>query len=459
MKLTKQINKNIFREYDIRGCYPKDINEDISYTIGRAYGSYLRQLGKIDCIVGRDNRYSSDNLADTFIAGVTESGVHVLDLGLVTTPMYYYACYKKNIDCGCMITASHNPKDDNGYKISFGEYQNAKGQEILDFYDFLMRGEFATGDGIHSRMNIKDSYISYLLSSIEIKRPLKVIVDCGNGTTSPFINDVFAPLSPISEVLLYAESNPEFPHHHPDPSVDENMRVLQNAVIELKADIGVAYDGDGDRLGVVDDKGRLLRMDEVMALFVRDLSSIEGAKFLYDVKCGMTLTHEIEKCGVEGVMVRTGNSYTKALTKELNCIMGGEYSGHVYFRDKFLGFDSGIYASLRVLELLSKSDVPLSEMVDSLEHFSSTPELKFPCSDETKFEVIEKVKDYVRGKNYSFLEIDGIRVPYPNAWVSIRASNTGPNITMRIEASSKEQLESLQKEFEGLLHSFLESES
>lgn len=447
MELTKNIAKKIFREYDIRGRYPEDINEDVSYTIGRGFGSYLKRLGKEDCVIGRDNRYSSLELATAFIKGVTESGIHVLDLGLVTTPMYYYACIKTSIDAGCMITASHNPKDDNGFKISFGAYQNAKGEEIVEFYNFIQKGEFIEGDGLHSRMDIRESYISYLLSNVAISKDLKVGLDCGNGTTSILAREVFD-RSGVFSVLLYGESNPEFPNHHPDPSVDENLRVLQNTVLELNLDVGLAFDGDGDRLGVVDNKGRIIRSDKLMALFAREIvKENKDAKFLYDVKCGMSLTDELSSLGCEGIMVRTGNSYTKAYTKEYDCSLGGEYSGHIYFRDKFLGFDSGIYAGLRVLEMLSKHSESLSDMVDSLNDYYSTPEMKFKCSDEKKFEVVAKIKEYAKEQEYDYLEIDGVRVVMDDAWVSIRASNTGPNITMRVEAKTEEKCNALKKEF------------
>lgn len=229
MKLTKEINHKIFREYDIRGVYPSDINEDVAYTIGRSFGSYMKDLGHQDCIVGHDNRYSSEELTNALMRGIIESGLHVLYLGLVTTPMYYYACIKTDTPRGIMVTASHNPKDDNGFKIAFNETGNAKGKEIQDFYEYTMKQEFQNGFGIISRMDIKNDYIAYLKSSIELQRPLKVVIDCGNGTTTILASDVFEDAN-IGLITLYGDSNPEFPNHHPDPSVDENMEVLSNAV-------------------------------------------------------------------------------------------------------------------------------------------------------------------------------------------------------------------------------------
>jgi len=447
MKLTKNINKNIFREYDIRGKYQDDINEDVAYTIGKSFGSYIKELGEADCIVGYDNRYSSVELSNALMRGISDTGIHVLCLGLVTTPMYYYAMINNDTSCGIMVTASHNPKDDNGFKIAFNKNGNAKGKEIQDFYKYTINGKFKDGYGLISYMDIKDLYIEYLLSNIKIEKPISVIIDCGNGTTTTIAPDVYNQEN-ISLITLYGNSDPNFPNHHPDPAVDANLKVLKDAVVELKADVGIAFDGDGDRVGIVDNLGRIVRIDEVMALFVKDIvKNNTNHKFLYDVKCGMTLIKEIERQNAEGIMVRTGNSYTKSLTKENDCIFGGEYSGHVYFRDKFLGFDSGIYAGLRVVELLSKSNKTLSEMVDELEKFYSTDEIKISTTDTKKFKVIDKIKKYAKDKGYKFNEIDGIRVELEDAWVSVRASNTGPNITMRVEASTIEKRDELYNEF------------
>lgn len=447
MELTKEINKNIFREYDIRGVAGTDLTEDVAYTIGRAYGSYIQDLRQNTCVIGYDNRNSSVMLSDALINGITASGVDVIKLGLVTTPMYYYACIKLNIECGIMVTASHNPKDDNGFKIAFNKNGNAKGKEIQDFYEFVMNQKFKRGFGTVKNINIKDDYIKYLLSSVNINKDLKVVIDCGNGTTATIIQDILDKL-PCDTVLIYGISDGNFPNHHPDPSVDENMRVLSNTVKQFNYDLGISFDGDGDRVGIVDNLGRIVRIDQFMSLIVKDLSKkYENKKFLYDVKCGLSLIKTIEQNNCEGFMVRTGNSYTKTYTKDYDCIFGGEYSGHVYFRDKFLGFDSGIYAGLRAIELVGESNKKLSEMVDELPKYYSTPEIKIKSNDELKFEVIKKIKDYAISKNYKFNEIDGIRIEMFESWVSVRASNTGPNITFRAESNLLEKCEELQKEF------------
>ena len=448
MKIKEDIKKNIFRGYDIRGIYPTEIDEDTAYTIGKGFGSYIRSIGKTTCVIGHDNRLSSPNLYEALITGISETGIDIVGLGLCTTPMYYYACIKLGIYSGVMVTASHNPKDDNGFKIAFNKNGNAKGKEIQDFYEYTIKGKFTDGFGITSYyLGLEEQYIEYLQSSINIKKPINVIIDCGNGTTSIIANKIYN-LDNINLITLYGNSDPQFPNHHPDPAVDENLKVLKDAVVSLNADVGLAFDGDGDRVGVVDNKGRIVRIDEVMSLFVKDLvKKNSNHKFLYDVKCGMTLINEINRQNAEGIMVRTGNSYTKSLTREHDCILGGEYSGHVYFRDKFLGFDSGLYAGLRVVELLSENDLSLSDMVDKLDKFYSTDEMKIKTTDDKKFEVVDKVKDYVKEKGYYYNEIDGIRVSFDNAWVSVRASNTGPNITMRVEASTEEKRDELHSEF------------
>lgn len=454
MKLTKKIPKTIFREYDIRGVYPKDINEDVSYTIGRAFGSYMKDFGNDTCVVGHDNRYSSEELTNALVKGITESGLDVIDLGLVTTPMYYYACIKMKVSQGIMVTASHNPKDDNGFKMAFNDTGNAKGQEIQDFYRYVIKQKFHKGEGHVKKKKIQNDYVKYLKSSIHIQKPLSVILDCGNGTTTILAEDVFDDKK-MKNIILYGESDPSFPNHHPDPSVDKNLKVLISAVKEFKADVGLAFDGDGDRVGVVDDQGNIVRVDQLIALFVRDLvKKNQNHRFLYDIKCGLSLIREIEKLGAQGFMVRTGNSYTKALTRENDCILGGELSGHMYFRDKFLGFDSGLYAGLRVVELLSETDQKLSEMVSSLEQFVSTPEMKFETEDDRKFKVIDKIKKYVKKKKYKYYDIDGVRVEFDHAWVSVRASNTGPNITMRVEAETKKRKAELVEEFQSLIEKY-----
>lgn len=448
MKITKEINPYIFRGYDIRGVYGTDLNEDIAYTIGRSFASCLIRLGHHNCVVGRDNRLSSNCLSTSLIKGIMESGVDVMDLGLCTTPMYYFACIKEKIPRGIMVTASHNPKEENGFKFAFDESGNACGEVIQKFYQDTIKGDFMQGAGSYQQIDITKEYFSLLKESISLgKKPLKVIVDCGNGTTSVIAKEVFASL-PIETTILFGESDGTFPNHHPDPSVEENLEALKKKVLEVNADVGIAFDGDGDRVGVITNEGKFLSMDLYMILMVRDIfQREENKKVLYDVKCSKLLPDEIKRLGGTPLCSRVGNSYTKRNTRDWDCILGGELSGHVYFRDKFLGFDSGIYAGLRMIELLSKTNQTLSQLLEDIPVMYATPELKIKTRDEIKFHVIDQVKEYAISKGYPVNDIDGVRIDLEHGWVSVRASNTGPNITARFEADTNELKETLQQEF------------
>ncbi len=448
MKLKLDVNKNIFREYDIRGVYPLDIDEDVAYTIGKAYGSYIRERGFNKCVVGHDNRISSDSLYDALINGILECGVDIIGLGLVTTPMYYYGCIKLGIDQGIMVTASHNPKDDNGFKFAFSDSGNAKGAEITDFYNYLVKGEFVEGIGTYSAYNIEQEYLELMKNSISIgSRPIKVLVDCGNGTTSIIAKKIFD-MFPMNVNYIFSESDGTFPNHHPDPAVESNLTVLKEKVVELGCDVGLAFDGDGDRLGVISNTGRYIPADLYMIIIIRDLiNKVSKKEFLYDVKCTKALTDEIEKLGGHGIIYRTGNSYTKAAVKNYDLMFGGELSGHVYFRDKFLGFDSGIYAGLRLCEILSNTDKSVEDLLYGIEKYYSTEEIKVKTTDDKKFDIVNSVKEYCDSKNYQYITVDGIRVEFDDSWALVRASNTGPNLTVRFEAKTKERLEQIQNEF------------
>lgn len=456
MEITKQINPNIFREYDVRGVYPTDINENVAYTFGKAYGTYIKKFNQSQCMVGHDNRLSSDSLIHALIEGILSTGIHVVNLGLVTTPMYYYACIKNEIPAGVMVTASHNPKDDNGFKFSFDERGNAKGEMIQDFFKFLLDGNFDNADGIMTYYDIREEYYKLLLSCIDINpnKKLRVVIDCGNGTTSLFAPEIYNMIGQ-DLMVLYGESDANFPNHHPDPAVEENLKVLKEKVVELKADIGIAFDGDGDRVGIIDEKGRFLTADQFMMIYARNIiPANENKRVLYDVKCSKALKEEIEKLGGTAIICRTGNSYTKAATRENNCILGGELSGHLYFRDKFLGFDSGMYAGLRMIEILSNTEKTLSELLEGVNTYFSTPEIKVVSTDTKKKEVVEKIKEYCKEQNYTFIDIDGVRVEFNDGWALVRYSNTGPNITARFEGKTEDIMNRLKDLFMGLIYSY-----
>ena len=450
------INKEVFREYDVRGVYPTDIDENLALVFGKAFGTYIQKLGKNICVVGHDNRYSSDSLYENLIKGILSTGTDVVSLGLVTTPMYYYACILKDIPSGVMVTASHNPKDDNGFKFAFDERGNAKGEMIQEFLEFLLKGEFNTGTGSLSSFDVEDEYYDYLLSCVDISgnKKLKVVVDAGNGTTSEFAKKLYGRVN-IDLVPLFCDSDPSFPNHHPDPAVEENLTLLKQKVLEEKADCGIAFDGDGDRVGIIDEKGNYIAADKYMIIVCRYLLPIsDNKKVLYDVKCSKALTDEIIRLGGTPVISRTGNSYTKANTKDDDCIFGGEYSGHIYFRDKFLGFDSGMYAGLRLLEIMDKTGKSVSELLEDIPVYISTPELKIASTDIKKKEVVEKIKEYAKNKNYNVIDVDGVRCEFDDGWSLVRYSNTGPNITARFEGKTEESMNRLKNEFETLINEY-----
>ena len=451
----KEINKNIFRGYDIRGVYPTTIDEDTAYSFGLGFGTHIQKIGFQKCVVGHDNRLSSPSLYDAVISGICATGVDVVSLGLCTTPMYYYACIKLGIPSGAMITASHNPKDENGIKFAFDESGNCKGQEIQDFLAEILKGDFLSGSGKVEEYDIEPDYVELYRTNLHFgPHRLKVVLDPANGATADFCRKIYS-LFPMDLVIINEKSDGNFPAHHPDPCIEANLEQLKEKVLEENADVGISFDGDGDRLGVVTKEGKYVPTDIYMILIIRDIiSKVENKRFLYDVKCSKSLSDEIERLGGEGICYRTGNSYTKAKVREDHLPFGGELSGHVYFADRWPGFDSGMYAGLRLLEILSHTEKTIEELLEGIHHYYATEEIKFTSSDDKKFGVVDKIKDYVIEKGYTYLDIDGIRVNFSDGWALVRCSNTGPNITARFEASSKERLQELQDEFVSVVEQY-----
>lgn len=451
------IDTSIFKEYDIRGTYNQDINEDIAYTIGRGYGSYLREkLNTSICVVGRDNRTSSLSLSNSLIKGITDSGCDCINFGQITTPMHYLTRHINNT-YGIMVTASHNPKDDNGFKFSFDKLANARGEMIYEFRDYVLQGKFLEGKGKVIAKNIQNAYLEYMKKNIEMgDKKVKAVIDLGNGATTCIAKEVHKLFPNLEITYICDENDGTFPNHHPDPAVEENMEMLKQKVVEINADVGIAYDGDGDRIGIVLENGRYISADEYMILIIKDLlPKIENKTVLYDVKCSKSLEDEIIKLGGTPYCYRTGTSYTEAKTKELNLSFGGEFSGHVFFNDRDYALGSGIYAGLRLMEILSKTDKTLSEMLEDTTKYYSTPEIKIATSNEKKFEIVEKMLSYVKEKEYAYNDIDGVRVTFDEGWALVRASNTGPNLTIRFEAQTEEYLEELKKEFMDVLEGLL----
>ena len=454
-KYKQDINKNIFRGYDIRGIYPSEIDADTAYTIGRGFGSYIKSIGKSEAVIGHDNRLSSDELYEALKTGIMESGINVVSLGLVTTPMYYYACIKLKIYSGVMVTASHNPKDDNGFKFAFDESGNCKGQEIQDFLAYILKGEFSSGEASCRDYDIRDDYFELFRTNFDFgNRRVRVVIDPGNGTTSILAKELYS-MFPIELYTINDESDGRFPNHHPDPCVEANLEQLKAKVLEVGADIGLAFDGDGDRMGMVTGNGLFIPTDKYVIIVIRDIiNKVSKKEFLYDVKCSKSLSDEIEKLGGKGICYRTGNSYTKAKVRDDDLPFGGELSGHVYFRDRWPGFDSGLYAGLRMLEIMSHNFKTVEGLLLGINNYYSTEELKFASPDDIKFGVVEKIGEYAKEKGYNYITIDGVKVLFEDGWALVRASNTGPNITARFEASSSARLQELQDEFISKIEEF-----
>ena len=450
------MNYNIFRAYDIRGKYPDEINEEITFKIGQAYGSYIQEkCGQKGCVVSHDNRLSSESLNTNLINGILSTGCNVYDYGLITTPMHYYARYIEHL-FGVMITASHNPKDENGFKFSLDHIANARGEMIEDFKNYFIQGKFLSGTGTLFHNSINDKYIKYMVDNTHLgnNKP-KVVLDLGNGTTAVIASKIFSALN-LTPIYINDISDGNFPNHHPDPSVPENMKQLINAVKKNKADAGFAFDGDGDRIGMVDEKGNIVTTEEYMIIIIRELiNKTFSNTFLYDIKCSNALPDEIKKLGGTPLEYRTGASYTEAKTKEENLAFGGEYSGHIFFRDRDACLGSGIYAALRMIEILSRDkSKTVTKLLKDINHYENTPEIKYNVGDDKKFEIVEKLKEYSHNHHYYTNEIDGVKIIFTNGWALVRASNTGPNLTMRCEASTKQDLDKLKKNIENLIEYF-----
>ena len=451
------IKKEVFREYDIRGIYPNDVNEELAYTVGKSYGTILQtKYNKKTCCVGMDNRISSPSLKEQLIKGLIETGLNVVDLGLCTTPMFFYGCiYTHNL--GIMVTASHNPKDDNGFKFSFDTYGNARGKQVYDFRDFTLEGNFINGNGIITNLDIYPYYKSLIKDSINMgNKKIKVVVDPGNGTTSLFAKEIYEMFNNLDIVMINDVSDASFPNHHPDPAVPENLKMLQEKVLEVNADIGIAFDGDGDRVGFVNNLGEIIPTDKFMVIIERYLfPKINDKRTLYDVKCSKIVEEEAKKLNGEAIICRTGASYTRYYINKDKIPFGGEFSGHIVFTDRWPGFDSGIYVGLRMLEILSYENKKFSELLNNITKYYNTPEIKIPVSDDKKEEIVNKVKEYCHTKNYNTIEIDGVRVNYSDGWALVRKSNTGPNLTIRFEATTEKRLKELQEEYTNLINDLI----
>jgi phosphomannomutase/phosphoglucomutase len=449
-----KLNENMFRMYDIRGVWGEDLTDETAEMIGKAFGTYVRQKGIKDVLIGRDNRLSSRPIRDALIKGLTSTGCDVLDVGVLTTPAFYYSNFLYNYQAGMMITASHNPPQFNGFKVMVGP-STIYGDELKKLYYLAEKGEFEKGTGNVKYAYPINAYVNMIKEKVKLgERKLKVVVDCGNGTGSYFYPDVIYNLG--CEVYpLYCESDPTFPNHFPDPVKEENLKDLIEEVKRVNADLGIAFDGDGDRIGVVDEKGNIIWGDMLMILYWREIMKKHpGAEAIVEVKCSQALVEEIEKLGGKPIFFKTGHSLIKAKMKELGAVFTGEMSGHMFFADEYYGFDDAAYAAARLLRILSHTDKSLSELLADVPKYPATPEIRLECEDEKKFDVVNGVTEYFKEKGYDIIDVDGARVLFDGGWGLVRASNTGPELIVRCEAKTEEKLEAIKKELSEALAKF-----
>ncbi|MDI3481966.1 MAG: phosphomannomutase / phosphoglucomutase [Tepidanaerobacteraceae bacterium] len=443
------VNPNIFRQYDIRGIVERDLDEEVSNTLGRAFGSFVIRNGDKKVVVGSDNRSSSPSLKKSLIDGLLSTGCDVIDIGTVVTPIFYYSRIRYNINPGIMVTASHNPPEFNGFKVGFGP-GTMYGEEIQDLRRMMEKGDFTTGKGSLSYLDPTEDYINMICEKIQLDKKLRVGVDCGNGTASLFAEKLFSRLG-VEVYPLYCTSDPAFPNHFPDPVKPENLKDLRELVLKENLDLGVGFDGDGDRIGVVDDSGNIIFGDMLMILFWREiLPKHPGATAIVEVKCSQALFEEIQKLGGKPMFYKTGHSLIKAKMREIGAVFTGEMSGHMFFADEYYGYDDALYAAARLLRILSKTSCRLSELLSDVPRYYSTPELRVHCPDEEKFKKVEEVKEYFRNK-YPMIEVDGARVLFPEGWGLVRSSNTGPELIVRCEAKTPEGLEKIKAEIQNAL--------
>jgi phosphomannomutase/phosphoglucomutase len=435
------MNPAIFREYDIRGLAERDFDKEFALLLGKVHGTIIAENGGRRVAVGRDCRDTSDRYAEAVIAGLAAAGLHVYDIGVCPTPLLYFSLFHLDVDGGIQVTASHNPSEYNGFKLCMGK-DTLYGQQIQDIRRKMERREFREkADGRIERYDIETPYRKYLLEDVpKLKRPLKVVVDAGSGVGGPVAPPIFRQLGcAVWEIACTPDGT--FPIHHPDPTLPENLELLIEKVKNEKADIGIAYDGDADRIGAVDEKGNILWGDELLVLFSRDvLARHPKAIIISEVKCSQRLYDDIAQHGGVPIMWKAGHSLLKAKMKETQALLAGEMSGHMFFKERYFGYDDAIYASLRLLEILANSDRPLSTLLSDLPQSVSTPEIRVDCPDEKKFIIAEKAREYFR-QHYQIIDVDGVRIQFSEGWGLVRASNTQPALVLRFEAQSAEKLQ------------------
>ena len=437
-----EITKSIFREYDIRGEYPNQINEEVVRKIGNVIAGKCINSNIKEICVGRDGRNSGKSLLEAMIGGLSQSGIEVINIDLATSPLLYYAAKKNKYKSGIMITGSHNPKNHNGIKLVIDD-KPVSGNEILDLLNKDQK--FLESVGSIKSLNVKDSYIKEVSQSLKINKKLKIVIDCGNGAAGFIAPDLYKNLG-CEVIELYSEVDGNFPNHHPDPGKVENLKDLIQAVKTHGADLGLAFDGDGDRVGMVTNNGEIVFPDKILMMLSKDVLHSQKGSIIFDVKCSNALSQIIKENGGSPIMSPTGHFHIKNGIKKHNPLLAGEMSGHIFFNDKWYGFDDGHYSGARIIEMLSKNEKSIAEICNELPMLFSTPELNINVTDDNKFKIIKEFADNCRLEGEKNT-IDGLRLDFEDGWGLIRASNTTPKLVLRFEGRSEEILNRIQNDF------------
>ncbi|HGX93903.1 MAG TPA: phosphomannomutase/phosphoglucomutase [Candidatus Tenderia sp.] len=440
------VSRSIFRAYDIRGVVDETLTPEVAHQIGLAIGSEAWVRGEQSVVVGRDGRLSGPKLCEALIQGIRDSGRDVIDIGRVPTPVLYFATHYLSTRSGVMVTGSHNPSQYNGFKIVL-KGEALSGGAIKSLYSRIANKDFTMGEGTLTSQDIQSDYIARVIADVSVKRPLRVVVDCGNGVAGEVAPTVLRGLG-CDVIELHCEVDGHFPNHHPDPSQPENLIELVEAVREHCADIGLAFDGDGDRLGVVDSDGNIIWPDRQLMLFARDvLKHHPGGQVIYDVKCSRYLQSDIEEHGGVALMWKSGHSLMRGKLQEMQGVLAGEMSGHIFFNDRWYGFDDGIYTAARLIEIVSAGQHSSAQIFASLPHAISTPELRIELPEGKSVELMKRLQDRAHFNGAELIHIDGIRAEFDGGWGLVRASNTTPALTLRFEADDEEWLAHIQSVF------------
>ena len=436
------MKSHIFRQYDIRGIVGEDLDPEVTEAVGRAFGSRVRRDANSSSptvAVGCDNRTTSPALAEGLISGIRSAGVDVFDVGTVPTPVLYWSEVTLGADAGVQITGSHNPPEWNGIKMTYGG-SSLYGDAIQDLLHSIQASNFTSGSGGYERLTVLDRYVDDIAARFSLDQPMRVAVDCGNGTGSILAVRLLEAIG-VEVTPLFCESDPTFPNHHPDPTVDENLIDLIRTIESGNHDLGVAFDGDADRIGAIDDQGKIIRGDILLLLFGLDLLKKRGPgqKLIFDVKCSQVLPELFKEAGGEPIMWQTGHSLIKKKMRETGALLAGELSGHIMIADDYLGFDDALYNACRLIEIISHSGRTLSEMISDFPEYSSTPEIRIDVTEDQKWAVVSEAEAYFKEK-YDVIGVDGVRILFGDGWALLRASNTQPAIVARFEARSESRL-------------------